>query len=91
MAAGKPIVASNIPGFAAVLAHDVEGLLVPPKDEEALAYTLLLLLKDRELRQQMGSAGRIKAEKHGWESIGQRTMDYYREVLNGNKRNRGVA
>ena len=91
MAAGKPIVASNIPGFAAVLAHNVEGLLVPPKDEEALANTLLSLLKDQDLRQQMGSAGRSKAEKHCWASIGQRTMDYYMKILNGNTSKRGVS
>jgi len=91
MAAGKPIIASNIPGFASVLAHGVEGLLVPPRDEEELANTLLLLLRDHDLRQQMGSAGRSKAERHGWESIGQRTMDYYMEVMNVNTNKRGVA
>ena len=83
MAAGKPIVASNIPGFASVLTHGVEGLLVPPKDEEELAHTLISLLRDQDLRQQMGSAGRNKAEKHSWESIAQRTTDYYLESLNG--------
>ncbi len=82
MAAGKPIVASNIPGYASVLTHGVEGLLVPPKDEDALAHALLSLLKDQDLRQQMGSEGRSKAEKHSWESIAQRTMDFYMESLN---------
>ncbi len=81
MAAGKPIVASNIDGYANVLTHDVEGLLVPPKDEQALAHALLSLLKDKNLRQQMGSQGRSKAEAHSWESIAQRNMDYYLELL----------
>jgi len=89
MAAGKPIVASNIPGFASVLDHDVEGLLVPPKDKEALAEALLSLLKDQDLRQQMGIAGRNKAERHGWESVAQRTMDYYMDILNGGKSKKG--
>jgi len=81
MAAGKPIVASNIDGYANVLTHDVEGLLVPPKDEKALAHALLSLLNDQTLRQQMGSKGRSKAEAHNWEFIAQRTMDYYMELL----------
>jgi len=81
MAAGKPIIASDIDGYAAVLAHGVEGLLVPPKDNQALADALLSLLNDQTLRQQMGSNGRSKAEAHSWESIAQRTMEYYSELL----------
>ncbi|MFC1924219.1 glycosyltransferase family 4 protein [Chloroflexota bacterium] len=89
MAAGKPIVASNIPGFASVLTHDIEGLLVPPRDDEALADALLSLLKDQDLRQQMGSNGRSKAEKHSWESIARRTVDFYLESANGKTGKRG--
>ncbi len=81
MAANKPIVASNIAGYADVVTHGVEGLLVPPKDEQALAQALLSLLNDQALRQQMGSQGRSKAELHSWESITQKTMDYYQELL----------
>jgi len=82
MALGKPIVASNIEGCASVMAHGVEGLLVPPKDEEKLAQALISLLTDESLRQQMGAKGRLKAEEHGWERIAQRILDYYGEVLN---------
>jgi phosphatidylinositol alpha-mannosyltransferase len=81
MAAGKPIVASNIDGYANVVTHEVEGLLVPPKNEKALAQSLLSLLKDETLRQKMGSKGRSKAEAHSWESIAQRNMDYYLELF----------
>jgi len=89
MAAGKPIVASNIPGFAGVLTHGAEGLLVTPRDDEALADALLSLLKDQDLRQQMGSNGRGKAERHSWESIAQRTVDFYVESANGKTGKRG--
>ena len=81
MAAGKPIVASNIDGYANVLTHQVEGLLVPPKNKEALAHALLSLLNDQALRQQMGKMGRSKAEAHKWEFIAQRNLDYYFELL----------
>jgi phosphatidylinositol alpha-mannosyltransferase len=81
MAAGKPIVASNIDGYANVLTHQAEGLLVPPKNKEALAHALLSLLNDQALRQQMGNKGRSKAEAHKWEVIAQRNLDYYLELL----------
>ncbi|MEE9466450.1 MAG: glycosyltransferase family 4 protein, partial [Candidatus Neomarinimicrobiota bacterium] len=41
MATGKPIVASNISGYASVLNHGAEGLLVPPRDRQALAQALI--------------------------------------------------
>ena len=83
MAAGKPIIASNIEGYANVLNHNVDGLLVPPKNEEAVAQALISLLNDQALRHQMGRNGRRKAEEHGWDRIAQRTIDYYLELLNG--------
>ena len=81
MAVGKPVVASNIEGYASVVTHNVDGLLVPPKDEEMLAQALISLLTDQSLRQQMGANGRLKAEKYSWERVTQRVFDYYLECL----------
>ena len=81
MASGKPIVATDIEGYASVLAHGEEGLLVPPADEEALALALLSLLSDESLRHQMGVKGRIKAEKYSWANVAQQVMDYYASLL----------
>ena len=83
MAAGKPVVCSNIKGYSSILTHEVEGLLVPPKDAKAIAQALCSLLSDPSLRQEMGLKGRRKAEEHSWELIAQRTLDYYVELLKG--------
>jgi len=61
MAMGKPIIASNIEGYASVMTHGAEGLLVPPKDKERLAQALISLMNDESLRQQMGARGKLKA------------------------------
>lgn len=81
MAAGKPVVASNIDGYATVLTHGVEGLLVPPKDEQALARALIALLKDSRLQQQMGERGRLKAAEYSWERIARKVVGCYQRVL----------
>jgi len=81
MAVGKPVVASNIEGYANVVTHGVEGLLVPPKDEEMLAQALISVMGDQPLRQQMGARGKLKAQEYGWEHIAQRVLDYYVRVL----------
>ncbi len=58
MAAGKPVVATDIPGSREVVAPEQTGLLVPPRDPHQLAQALLLLASDSSLRQRMGDAGR---------------------------------
>jgi len=81
MAVGKPVVASNIEGYASVVTHGVDGLLVPPKDGEMLAQALISLVTDESLRQQMGAKGRLKALDYSWEHVAQKILDYYVRVL----------
>jgi phosphatidylinositol alpha-mannosyltransferase len=81
MAMGKPVVATNIDGYASVVTHGEEGLLVPPKDSHKLAQALLTLLKDKALRQKMGEKGRLTAQNYSWEQIAKRVFDYYLKAI----------
>jgi glycosyltransferase involved in cell wall biosynthesis len=56
--AGRPVVATRVGGVPEIVQNGVEGFLVPPGDPEALADRLLVLLRDRDLRERMGAAGR---------------------------------
>jgi glycosyltransferase involved in cell wall biosynthesis len=80
MAAGKPIVASAIPGYQEVARHHQEALLVEPKDEHALALSLVHLLADRDLRERLGEAGRRRAAAFSWDRIAADLLDYYAEL-----------
>ena len=66
MAAGRPIVATNVGGVPDAVRQDENGLLVPPGDPAALATALHALLSSTERREQMGSASarRSRAEFH---------------------------
>lgn len=81
MAAGLPIVASQVPGALYLLNNGIEGFLVPPKDPEALAAALSYLIEDAVLRQRMGRAGQRKAWHFRWESVAQQIVGYYEELL----------
>lgn len=63
MAAGKPVVSTNIGGNPEAVEHRKTGLLVPPSDSKALAEAVLTLLRDREYATRMGEAGRKRAEE----------------------------
>jgi len=81
MAMGKPVVASSIEGYANVVGHSVDGLLVPPADKDRLARALVTLLGDEKLRREMGARGRAKALGYSWENIARRVFEYYARVL----------
>lgn len=55
---GVPVVSTPISGIPELISHEVNGLLVPPQDSEALAEALARLLDDAELRHQLTLAGR---------------------------------
>jgi glycosyltransferase involved in cell wall biosynthesis len=56
MAAGLPVVVSNVGGSPEVVQHEIDGLLVPVKDVAALAQALIRLLSDPALAQRLGLA-----------------------------------
>ena len=64
MAMAKPIVATQIEGIVEQISDSDEGILVPPKDTQALASAILRLIKDRELGNRLGAAARSKIERY---------------------------
>jgi len=58
LAAGVPIVATNVDGTPEIVVNGKTGLTVPPGDANALAQAICLLLHSQELRRQLAVAGR---------------------------------
>ncbi len=81
MAAGTPIVASDIHGYKGVLRRGREGLLVPPREPKALAAGIARLLRDDELRAEMGQAGTARAQEFSWERVTAKVDDFYSLVV----------
>ena len=75
MTAGRPIVASRIPGIDEVVADGEHGVLVPPGDPESLARALGCLLGDPDRRTRLASAARRRAEDFSIEVIGDRYVE----------------
>ena len=64
MAAGLPVIATAAGGLVEVVADGETGLLVPPRNPEALANAIRRLLTDESLRRRMGAAARARAFDH---------------------------
>jgi len=80
MAAGRPIVASNVGGIKSLVQDGYNGLLVPAADDSALAEAILRLLVDPEKRKYLGENGRIFIENNfSLEKMVSRTERVYLE------------
>jgi phosphatidylinositol alpha-mannosyltransferase len=81
MAAGSPIVCSDIHGYKGVVQRSRQASLVPPRDPRSLAAAIKQLLADEELRRRMAAAGLERAEQFGWDRITERVEAYYGFVI----------
>ena len=80
MAAGKPIVASNVGGIPDLVEHDHNGLLVPPGDEKALAAAILQLINDPKKAKMMGQRGRERCHQFSLDSMVDKIDQLYMEL-----------
>jgi len=69
MAAGVPVVATDIPGYREVIRDGVEGLLVPPDDPVALAAAIGRVLDEPDLAHGLVDAGRERARTYSWSEV----------------------
>lgn len=76
MAAGLPVVTSDLPGVRDILAGDDFAVLIPPGDAEALVEALRHLASNPELRRRMGEAARQSfLERHTLEARARRVLE----------------
>jgi phosphatidylinositol alpha-mannosyltransferase len=80
MASGVPVVASDIPGYRAVVTPGENGLATPPRDPPALARALRTLLLDPERRAALAAGGLRTAQRHAWPRIVARLEEIYLEL-----------
>src|SRR5262249_7497624 len=80
MAAGRPIVASDLPSTREVLRHGETAWLVPPGDPAALAEGLVRLMEDRALATAPARTARARAGACAWPARGRALVDVLEEV-----------
>jgi len=79
-AAGTPVIASNIAGYADVVTDEVDGVLVPPADAQRLAEELQRMYVEPVRRQAMGEAARRSAERYAWPHVAAGVEAVYERV-----------
>jgi phosphatidylinositol alpha-mannosyltransferase len=81
MAAGVPVIASDIPGYRAVLDGGEAGVLVPPDSPIELESALFSLLQDPETREDLVERGIVLAERFSWDRVIDEVLVAYEDAL----------
>lgn len=77
MASGKPVVAFANEGYRLVLTGKGARFLAKPRDYKTLAEKLEILIKDENLRKEMGEWGAEEAKKYSWPKVASQVLDFY--------------
>ncbi|RAU90148.1 alpha-(1-2)-phosphatidylinositol mannosyltransferase [Mycobacterium colombiense] len=80
LAAGTPVVASDLDAFRRVLDNGEVGCLVPVGDGDALADALIAVLEDDELRERYVTAGSAAVQRYDWSVVASQIMRVYETV-----------
>jgi phosphatidylinositol alpha-mannosyltransferase len=81
MAAGTPVVASAIEGYANVARADIDALLVPAGDVSALQGALRRVFDDPALRDRLVTAGKARADEFSMARLAERYLELYERAL----------
>lgn len=82
MAAGLPVVATDVGGVAEAVEDGVTGIVVPAEDPDALALALERLAQSPQQRAEMGHNARQRAERFDLRVVAERLSDIYNGILN---------
>jgi glycosyltransferase involved in cell wall biosynthesis len=77
MAAGVPIIATNVGGIPDLIDHDRSGWVIPAADSEALATGLGLLMSNRSLAKNLAKEAQIKANHFSPKAMAESYMQVY--------------
>ena len=79
LAAGKPVITTDLESLKKIMSDGKEGFLVPYGDFNLLADRILELAKDKSLRERMGTAARKRAIDFSWETVTTKIIDFYKD------------
>ena len=85
MACETPVIASRVGGLPEAIEHNVNGILVSPKNVNQLAHAIVEVLQDKKLAQRIGKKGRdVVTRRFTWQHTAKELLAAYQELLQSN-------
>lgn len=81
LACGRPVIASDIPGYNEIVTNGVNGILIPRGEHQSLAQAILTVLDSPKLRKELAQAALARAADFDWKKVTRHVEQVYQEVL----------
>ena len=81
MACGTPVIASEVGGLGYLVENGVTGYTIPDSDPLMLSEKISMILRDHDLRTEMGCRAIEHADKYEWKTIAEQVVELYKEVV----------
>ena len=81
LAAGRPVIASRLPGLADLIRPEQTGLLVPPESPQRLADAIREIARDPQRADAWGQAARRFVQPFDWRNVAQRHLDLFEDLI----------
>ncbi len=91
LAAGKPIVATDVGGISDILRDGETGLLVPPQDPHAMSERIIYLLQCKEVRERLAMKARKESRKYSLDTYVKNLENVYVDVARGTRSSNSKA
>jgi D-inositol-3-phosphate glycosyltransferase len=80
MACATPVIASDVGGLSFNIEDGYNGYRVPHRDPQAMADKIILLLKHRVLRDQLGEQARMWVQRYSWVNIAEELLEVFEDT-----------
>ncbi|MCK4396727.1 glycosyltransferase family 4 protein [candidate division WOR-3 bacterium] len=89
LSSGKPVIASDIPGYRTVIKDGYNGVLVPPREPSAITDAVLRITKEDILKKRLINNGLQSVKKYSWENVSLLIEDFYYKTFQKKRNNSG--
>ncbi|HMA20858.1 MAG TPA: glycosyltransferase family 4 protein [Gemmatimonadaceae bacterium] len=89
MAAGVPVISTDVGAVSEVVSPPSGGMLVPPNDPVALANTMRTMLNDPAIRLSTSESARVIARKFDWNTVARRHLEFLEAIAANGAASRG--
>jgi len=80
-ACGVPVIASRVGGISDIIKDGKTGILVEPKNPEAISQAIIKIFSEPEFAQKITQNAKANLEKYDWNNIGRQIERIYQELL----------
>ncbi len=84
MSAGLPVIVTDVPGCKDIVRKDLDGMVVPEKNDDAFSDAMHLLMSDKIVFEKYSNQSKKRALEYDWDNVIDKYCELYRELISTN-------